>query len=216
MSHRQPQPRLPKPKTSLTTVQVSQRKNLSHNPSSPKSVGVDTDNDIFVRLRNLEEMVEKLQDTPENDLEGGCGCAGAQRGVKPQFLSLQHRHESFQNERPCQNQDAPEFPEFSEINELKAQIQDTNMVINSGCTKHMTGNLKLLCNFMEKYMGMVRFKNDQFAPILGYEDLVQGNFTIKRVYYVEGLNHNLFSDGQLCDADLEVAFRKSTCFVTDL
>nr|GEV83017.1 retrovirus-related Pol polyprotein from transposon TNT 1-94 [Tanacetum cinerariifolium] len=37
-----------------------------------------------------------------------------------------------------------------------------------------------------------------------------------RVYYVEGLKHNLFSVGQFCDADLEVAFRKSTCFVRDL
>ncbi|GKA46003.1 retrovirus-related pol polyprotein from transposon TNT 1-94 [Tanacetum coccineum] len=55
--------------------------------------------------------------------------------------------------------------------------------------------------------------HDQFAPTLGYGDLVQGNITIKRVYYVEGLNHNLFSVGQFCDADLEVAFRKSTCFV---
>ncbi|GKA32323.1 hypothetical protein Tco_0718690 [Tanacetum coccineum] len=58
--------------------------------------------------------------------------------------------------------------------------------------------------------------NDQFAPILGYGDLNQGNVMIKRVYYVEGLNHNLFSVGQFCDADLEVAFRKSTCFVRDL
>ncbi|GJU15507.1 retrovirus-related pol polyprotein from transposon TNT 1-94 [Tanacetum coccineum] len=47
-------------------------------------------------------------------------------------------------------------------------------------------------------------------------DLVQGNITINRVYYVEGLNHNLFSVGQFFDADLEVAFRKSTCFVRDL
>nr|GEZ89962.1 retrovirus-related Pol polyprotein from transposon TNT 1-94 [Tanacetum cinerariifolium] len=39
---------------------------------------------------------------------------------------------------------------------------------------------------------------------------------INRVYYVEGLNHNPFSVGQFCDADLEVAFRKSTCFVRDL
>nr|GFA34018.1 hypothetical protein [Tanacetum cinerariifolium] len=54
------------------------------------------------------------------------------------------------------------------------------------------------------------------APILGYGDLVQGTVTIKRVYYVEGLNHNLFSVGQFCDADLEVAFRKSTCFIRDL
>nr|GFC02742.1 integrase, catalytic region, zinc finger, CCHC-type, peptidase aspartic, catalytic [Tanacetum cinerariifolium] len=62
----------------------------------------------------------------------------------------------------------------------------------------------------------VKFGNDQIAPILGYGDLVQGAVTIKRVYYVEGLNHNLFFVGQFCDADLEVAFRKSTCFIRDL
>nr|GEX32681.1 retrovirus-related Pol polyprotein from transposon TNT 1-94 [Tanacetum cinerariifolium] len=59
-------------------------------------------------------------------------------------------------------------------------------------------------------------RNDQIAPILGYGDLVQGAVTIKKVYYVEGLNHNLFSVGQFCDADLKVAFRKSTCFIRDL
>ncbi|GKC00240.1 retrovirus-related pol polyprotein from transposon TNT 1-94 [Tanacetum coccineum] len=46
--------------------------------------------------------------------------------------------------------------------------------------------------------------------------LVQGNIMINRVYYVKDLNHNIFSVGQFCDADLEVAFRKSTCFVRDL
>nr|GEX71102.1 retrovirus-related Pol polyprotein from transposon TNT 1-94 [Tanacetum cinerariifolium] len=80
----------------------------------------------------------------------------------------------------------------------------------------MTGNLKLLINFVEKFLGTVKFGNDQIAPILGYGDLVQGAVTIKRVYYVEGLNHNLFSVGQFCDADLEVAFRKLTCFIRDL
>ncbi|GJR54781.1 hypothetical protein Tco_1405302 [Tanacetum coccineum] len=74
----------------------------------------------------------------------------------------------------------------------------------------MTRNLKLLTNFVEKFLGTVKFGNDQIAPILGYGDLVQGTITIKRVYYVEGLNHNSFSIGQFCDADLEVAFRKST------
>nr|GEU89960.1 retrovirus-related Pol polyprotein from transposon TNT 1-94 [Tanacetum cinerariifolium] len=56
-------------------------------------------------------------------------------------------------------------------------------IVDYGCTKHVTGNLKLLCNFVEKFLG---------------------------------LNHNLFSVGQFFDADLEVAFRKSTCFVRDL
>nr|GEW07068.1 retrovirus-related Pol polyprotein from transposon TNT 1-94 [Tanacetum cinerariifolium] len=89
-------------------------------------------------------------------------------------------------------------------------------IVDSGYTKHITGNLKLFCKFVEKFLGIVRFGNDQFAPILSYGDLVQGNVTINRVYHVAGLNHNLFSVGQFCDADLEVAFRKSTCFVIDL
>nr|GEZ53701.1 retrovirus-related Pol polyprotein from transposon TNT 1-94 [Tanacetum cinerariifolium] len=80
----------------------------------------------------------------------------------------------------------------------------------------MTGNLNLLINFVEKFLGMVKFGNDQIAPILRYGDLVQGAVTIKRVYYVEGLKHNLFFVGQFYDADLEVAFRKSTCFFRDL
>nr|GEY96633.1 retrovirus-related Pol polyprotein from transposon TNT 1-94 [Tanacetum cinerariifolium] len=49
----------------------------------------------------------------------------------------------------------------------------------------------------------------------GIRPIAVGNVMINKVYYVEGLNHNLFSVGQFCDADLEVAFRKSTCFVRD-
>nr|GEZ27061.1 integrase, catalytic region, zinc finger, CCHC-type, peptidase aspartic, catalytic [Tanacetum cinerariifolium] len=62
-------------------------------------------------------------------------------------------------------------------------VQLILFIVDSGYRKHMTGNIKLLCNFVEKYLG---------------------------------LNHNLFSVGQFYDADLEVAFRKSTCFVRDL
>nr|GEW78625.1 hypothetical protein [Tanacetum cinerariifolium] len=89
-------------------------------------------------------------------------------------------------------------------------------IVDFRCSKHMTGNLKLLINFVEKFIGTIKFGNDQIAPILGYRDLVQGAVTIKKVYYVEGLNHNLFSVGQFCDADLEVAFQKLTCYIRDL
>nr|GEZ71429.1 retrotransposon protein, putative, unclassified [Tanacetum cinerariifolium] len=53
-------------------------------------------------------------------------------------------------------------------------------IVDSMCLKHMTGNLKLLINFVEKFMGTVKFGNDQIAPILGYGDLVQGAITIKK------------------------------------
>ncbi|GKA02590.1 hypothetical protein Tco_0675371 [Tanacetum coccineum] len=62
----------------------------------------------------------------------------------------------------------------------------------------------------------IRFGNDNFAAITGYGDYDQGNLTICHVYYVEGLRHSLFSIGQFCDGDLEVAFRSNTCFIRNL
>ncbi|GKE29932.1 retrovirus-related pol polyprotein from transposon TNT 1-94 [Tanacetum coccineum] len=84
------------------------------------------------------------------------------------------------------------------------------------CSKHMTGNLKLLINFIWKFLGTVRFGNDHVAAILGFGDLQWENILITKVYFVEGLGHNLFSVGQFCDSDLEVAFRRNTYFVRNL
>nr|GFB07677.1 retrovirus-related Pol polyprotein from transposon TNT 1-94 [Tanacetum cinerariifolium] len=80
----------------------------------------------------------------------------------------------------------------------------------------MTGNLKLLINFIWKFMGTVCFGNDHVDAILGFSDLQCGNILITRVYFVEGLGHNLFSVGQFCDSDLEIAFRRNACFVRNL
>ncbi|GKB62769.1 integrase, catalytic region, zinc finger, CCHC-type containing protein [Tanacetum coccineum] len=67
-------------------------------------------------------------------------------------------------------------------------VQIVLWVVDSGCSKHMTGDRSLLRNFIEKFMGTVRF----------------------------GLGHNLFSVGQFYDGDLEVAFRSNTCYVRNL
>ncbi|GJT82629.1 hypothetical protein Tco_1056971, partial [Tanacetum coccineum] len=67
-------------------------------------------------------------------------------------------------------------------------------------------------NFVKKFIGTVRFGNDHFGAIMGYGDYVIGESVISRVYYVEGLGHNLFSVRQFCDSDLEVAFRKHSCY----
>nr|GFB06778.1 integrase, catalytic region, zinc finger, CCHC-type, peptidase aspartic, catalytic [Tanacetum cinerariifolium] len=73
-----------------------------------------------------------------------------------------------------------------------------------------------LVNFVQKFLGTVKFGNDHVAKIMGYEDYQIGNVTIFRVYYVEGLGHNLFYVGQFCNSDLEVAFRQHTCFIRNL
>ncbi|GJZ36514.1 retrovirus-related pol polyprotein from transposon TNT 1-94 [Tanacetum coccineum] len=93
---------------------------------------------------------------------------------------------------------------------LKPNSNSRTSNVNAVCAECGT------CVFNSNHDACVSRYLKDFAPILGYGDLIQGNVMIKRVYYVEGLNHNLFSVGQFCDADLEVAFRKSTCFVRDL
>nr|GEX91885.1 retrovirus-related Pol polyprotein from transposon TNT 1-94 [Tanacetum cinerariifolium] len=79
----------------------------------------------------------------------------------------------------------------------------------------MTGDHSWLKNFVKKFIGIVRFRNDHFGAIVGYGDYVIGDSVISRVYYVEGLGHNLFFVRQFCDFDIEVAFRKHTCYVRD-
>nr|GFA46157.1 integrase, catalytic region, zinc finger, CCHC-type, peptidase aspartic, catalytic [Tanacetum cinerariifolium] len=95
-------------------------------------------------------------------------------------------------------------------------IQICLWCVDSGCSKHLTENLKLLINFVWKFLGTVRFRNDHVAAILGFGNLQWGNILITRVYFIEGLGHNLFSVGQFCDSNLEVAFRRNTCFVRNL
>nr|GEY26328.1 retrovirus-related Pol polyprotein from transposon TNT 1-94 [Tanacetum cinerariifolium] len=95
-------------------------------------------------------------------------------------------------------------------------VQIVLWYLDSGCSKHMTRDRSQLVNFVQKFLGTVKFRNDHVAKIMGYGDYQIGNVTISRVYYVEGLDHNLFSVGQFCDSDLEVAFRQHTCFIRNL
>ncbi|GKB79753.1 retrovirus-related pol polyprotein from transposon TNT 1-94, partial [Tanacetum coccineum] len=99
---------------------------------------------------------------------------------------------------------------------LAEVVQIVLWYLDSGCSKHMTGDRSQLTNFINKFLGTVKFRNDHVAKILGYGDYQIGNVTISRVYYVEGIGHNLFSVGQLCDSNLEVAFRQHTCFIRNL
>nr|GEU48686.1 integrase, catalytic region, zinc finger, CCHC-type, peptidase aspartic, catalytic [Tanacetum cinerariifolium] len=87
-------------------------------------------------------------------------------------------------------------------------VQIVLWYLDSGYSKHMTGNRLLLKNFMKKFIGTVRFWNDHFGAIMGYGDYGIGDCVISRVYYVEGLGDNLFSVRKFYDSDLEVAFWK--------
>nr|GEW31831.1 retrovirus-related Pol polyprotein from transposon TNT 1-94 [Tanacetum cinerariifolium] len=95
-------------------------------------------------------------------------------------------------------------------------VQIVLWYLDSSCSKHMTGDRSQLINFVQKFLGTVKFGNDHVAKIMGYGDYKIGNVTISGVYFVEGLWHKLFSVGQFCDSDLEVSFRQYTCFIRNL
>nr|GEV90184.1 integrase, catalytic region, zinc finger, CCHC-type, peptidase aspartic, catalytic [Tanacetum cinerariifolium] len=57
---------------------------------------------------------------------------------------------------------------------------ESHVDCSNGCSKHMIGNLKLLINFVCKFMGTVRFGNDDVAAILGFGDLQWGNILITK------------------------------------
>ncbi|GKE21543.1 retrovirus-related pol polyprotein from transposon TNT 1-94 [Tanacetum coccineum] len=76
-------------------------------------------------------------------------------------------------------------------------VQIVLWYLDSGCSKHMTGDHSQLRNFMKKFIGTVRFGNDHFGAIMGYGDYVIDDSVISRVYYVEGLGHDLSKDETL-------------------
>nr|GEW59949.1 integrase, catalytic region, zinc finger, CCHC-type, peptidase aspartic, catalytic [Tanacetum cinerariifolium] len=80
----------------------------------------------------------------------------------------------------------------------------------------MTRDCSQLTNFINKFLGTVKFKNDHVAEIIGYGDYLIGNVMISRVYYVEGLGHNLVFVGQFYDSNLAVSFRQHTYYIRNL
>jgi len=90
--------------------------------------------------------------------------------------------------------------------------------IDSGCSKHMTGDKEKLESGTALEKGnKFSFGNDTPAAIKGKgtaqlkEKVKEGN-----VLYVDGLKHNLLSVSQMCDQGTEVIFRSNGCSVRDL
>nr|GEX61212.1 retrovirus-related Pol polyprotein from transposon TNT 1-94 [Tanacetum cinerariifolium] len=93
----------------------------------------------------------------------------------------------------------------TELSKLKDKIQKYDHDVMENVFLTLRGSLTAQ-EFHKKFIETVRFRNDHFGAIIGYEDYVIGESMISRVYHVEGLRNNLFYVGQFCDSDLEVAF----------
>ncbi|GKA12172.1 putative ribonuclease H-like domain-containing protein [Tanacetum coccineum] len=95
-------------------------------------------------------------------------------------------------------------------------LQDQG-VIDSGCSRHMTGNMSYLTNYEEIDGGYVAFGgNPKGRKITGKGTIKTGNLDFKNVYFVRELKFNLFSVSQMCDKKNSVLFNDTECIFLSL
>nr|GEV18755.1 reverse transcriptase domain-containing protein [Tanacetum cinerariifolium] len=87
-------------------------------------------------------------------------------------------------------------------------------VIDSGCLRHMTGNMSYLSDFEELNGGYVAFGgNLKGGKISGKGKIKTGKLDFDDVYFVKELKFNLFSGSQMCDKKNSVLFTNTECLV---
>ncbi|GJV70884.1 retrovirus-related pol polyprotein from transposon TNT 1-94 [Tanacetum coccineum] len=92
-------------------------------------------------------------------------------------------------------------------------LQDQG-VIDSGCSRHMTGNMSYLTDYEEIDGGYVAFGgNPKGGKITGKCTIKTGNLDFENVYFVRELKFNLFSVSQMCDKKNSVLFNDTECIV---
>ena len=88
--------------------------------------------------------------------------------------------------------------------------------MDSGCSKHMTGDLAQFISLKLKTEGFVTYGDNNRGRILGRGNVGTKDSTkIENVLYVEGLKHSLLSISQLCDKGYKVNFEANICTISN-
>ena len=87
--------------------------------------------------------------------------------------------------------------------------------LDSGCSRHMTGDSTLHTKFVEKAGPNITFGDDSKGYTMGYGLILSENVIIEAIALVDGLKHNLLSISQLCDKGNKVWFTKEACVISD-
>ncbi|KAJ9556409.1 hypothetical protein OSB04_011023 [Centaurea solstitialis] len=138
------------------------------------------------------------------------------KGIKPLVTKTITIPDPVKTETSVKTEDVASTPTalvVSEATEYSVIYEKGIWYLDSGCSKHMTGNKHVLVDFKEEAGPSVKFGGEGRGITRGYGTLTNGKTTFRRVSYVEGLTHNLLSISQLCDKDHKVSFSKKSCKV---
>ena len=90
-------------------------------------------------------------------------------------------------------------------------------ILDSGCSRHMSGEEQLFNNVIKQDLGSVTFGDNSRARAVGIGSVgFVGTTQVEQVLLVDGLKHNLLSISQLCDEGNIVTFEHDKCIIRSL
>ncbi|KAI3797948.1 hypothetical protein L1987_33213 [Smallanthus sonchifolius] len=166
------------------------------------------------RLRNLEQLARIQSGEASISSSGASGCRPTVP-VKQNKRSWNKNTKSSHFPNPKSPKDSIIF--YSHDCELieghpKGTISN-RWYVDSGCSRHMTGNMALLQDIKPFRGSHVAFAGEKGGSITCQGVVSNGCVSFDNVNYCEQLKHNLLSVSQICDKEYSVMFDKSECMI---
>jgi len=86
-------------------------------------------------------------------------------------------------------------------------------IIDSGASRHMTGNMSLLLSVKSFKGGKVNFAGSEGGQITALGVVSNGRVSFDKVNFIKELENNLLSISQICDKGFKVLFDEHRCYI---
>ncbi|KAJ0555461.1 putative RNA-directed DNA polymerase [Helianthus annuus] len=109
--------------------------------------------------------------------------------------------------------DAQGRPKTTKAWDVLGGTINSHWIVDSGASRHMTGDLRLLYDVRNIRGGYVAFAGDKGGFITGEGSISNGIVCFDKINYVKQIDHNLLSVSQICDKKFTVHFDDAGCYV---
>ncbi|VFQ98467.1 unnamed protein product [Cuscuta campestris] len=151
-----------------------------------------------------KEAVDKLLETTKHKGREGLGFDPSSSKRKGRTTFIPPKPTAKPNKQKGKEKEKP-----TEVPKKEVAKYPGVWYLDSGCSRHMTGDASLLSNLIPYDGPRVTFGgSNDFGLTKGLGNLVYKGLTIQAVSYVEGLNYNLLSISQFCDKGYSLEFCK--------
>ncbi|VFQ68764.1 unnamed protein product [Cuscuta campestris] len=179
--------------------------NLKHSSLTEENKLLSEENlKLTEGILKSKEAVDKLLETTKHKGREGLGFDPSSSKRKGRTTFIPPKPTAQPNKQKGKEKEKP-----TEVSKKEAAKYPGVWYLDSGCSRHMTGDASLLSNLIPYDGPRVTFggRND-FGLTKGLGNLVYKGLTIQAVSYVEGLNYNLLSISQFCDKGYSLEFCK--------